>query len=118
MLLDLVFWGINKVANWEVNDLPVDVLCNFWVEINDRELEKINYLSYSAAYNIAAKQTKEGQIIKVDNYLPFNLTKGQDSMAPVVTVNTRKVLKRALDDGKLPMKMVQDLYKNKLLSLS
>lgn len=112
--MDLTFWGVDVVAGWQARDLPVDVLCNYWVGMRERHLKQINHLNHSAALNIAAKQTKEGKSIDIKNWLPFNLEdeQKQTTLSPRVA----KLAKLLRDRGELPPKMVQDLHKHKLLS--
>lgn len=113
MLLDLCYWQVSIVAGWDVKDLPVDVLSNYWLEMRDRELAKINYLNHSAALNVAAKNTKEGKTIEVGGWLPFKIDDSSDSVN--IPIATMRLLKLLRDKRGLPMKMVQDLYKNKIL---
>lgn len=113
MLLDLCYWHVSIVAGWDVKDLPVDALSNYWIEMRDRELAKINYLNHSAALNVAAKGTKEGKLIEVGAWLPFKLDDSTDSID--ISAATIRLLKLLRDKRELPMKMIQDLYKNKIL---
>jgi hypothetical protein len=113
IILDLIHWKIERVAGWNIWDLPCDVLINFWVEIQKRECKALNHQNYSAAMLAAMKQTKDGEVIHGKQWQPFDL--GDDTSKPQIDIETIDLLIELRDRDELPLKMLQDLYFLKII---
>jgi hypothetical protein len=107
IIADLIFWGQGIVCGWAVQELPAEVLGNFYGAIAQRQQNHANNLSWSAALGAAAAQTKEGDKINPIPWLPF-VTK-DDKAKPKISAQALALI--IANKDLLPIKAQADLNK-------
>lgn len=112
-MIDLVFWGVRDINGWPIEHLPVDVLVNVWQGLQNRYCKQVNDYNYGSALLISIKQAKEGERITPEKWLPYNIG---EASSPKISVEITTKLLKLRNEGKLPLRMIQDLYKHQILS--